>query len=59
MKTNTEELTQLIYNAPIGQYIGENGARILAEKAALFALDVAIERSKIFNFAQDNLRNNV
>lgn len=34
MKTNTEELTQLIYNAPIGQYIGENGARILAEKVA-------------------------
>lgn len=34
MKTNTEELTKLIYNAPIGQYIGENGARILAEKAA-------------------------
>ncbi|NMM38110.1 MAG: cyclic nucleotide-binding domain-containing protein [Glaciimonas sp.] len=34
MKTKTEELTKLIYNAPIGQYIGENGARTLAEKAA-------------------------
>lgn len=34
MTKNTEEITQLIYNAPIGQYIGEHGAKILAEKAA-------------------------
>lgn len=34
MKTNTEELAALIYGAPIGQYIGEIGAKVLAEHAA-------------------------
>lgn len=34
MKTNTEEIAALIRSAPIGQYIGDNGAAILAERAA-------------------------
>lgn len=34
MKTNAEEIAALIHNAPIGKYIGENGAKILAERAA-------------------------
>jgi CRP-like cAMP-binding protein len=34
MTTKTEEIATLIYSAPIGQYIGENGAKILAERAA-------------------------
>lgn len=34
MTTKIEEIAALIYSAPIGQYIGENGAKILAERAA-------------------------
>ena len=34
MKTNIAEIAALIYNAPIGKYIGENGSKILAERAA-------------------------
>jgi len=34
MKTNTDEIAALIQNAPIGQYIGESGAKILAQRAA-------------------------
>lgn len=34
MTIKTEEIATLIYSAPIGQYIGENGAKILAEQAA-------------------------
>ncbi|MDP1645290.1 MAG: cyclic nucleotide-binding domain-containing protein [Thiobacillus sp.] len=34
MTTKTEEIATLIYSAPIGQYIGENGAKILADHAA-------------------------
>lgn len=34
MKSNTTEIAELIRNAPIGQYIGADGATILAECAA-------------------------
>ena len=34
MKSNIDEIAVLIHNAPIGKYIGESGAKILAEKAA-------------------------
>ncbi len=34
MKANVEEIIELIRSAPIGQYIGDNGAKILAEHAA-------------------------
>ena len=34
MENNTAEITALIHHAPIGQYIGEAGAKILAQRAA-------------------------
>jgi CRP/FNR family cyclic AMP-dependent transcriptional regulator len=34
VKANTQEIATLICNAPIGQYIGEEGATILAQHAA-------------------------
>jgi CRP/FNR family transcriptional regulator, cyclic AMP receptor protein len=34
MKANAKEIAALIHNAPIGKYIGEDGAKILAERAA-------------------------
>ena len=34
MKATTQEIAALICNAPIGQYIGEEGATILAQRAA-------------------------
>ncbi|MDY7577063.1 cyclic nucleotide-binding domain-containing protein [Herbaspirillum sp. RTI4] len=34
MKSNIDEIAALIHNAPIGKYIGESGAKILAERAA-------------------------
>ncbi len=33
-KPDIERVTRLIQDAPLGQYIGESGARILAERAA-------------------------
>lgn len=34
MKPNTAEIATLIHNAPIGKYIGEDGAKLLAERVA-------------------------
>ena len=34
MKSSIDEIAALIYNAPIGKYIGESGAKILAQRAA-------------------------
>jgi CRP-like cAMP-binding protein len=34
VKATSQEIAALIYNAPIGQYIGEDGAAILAQRAA-------------------------
>jgi hypothetical protein len=52
-KTDTKQAMRLIMEAPIGQYIGEDGAQILAERACC---EISLKDNE-FLFHQGDLEN--